>query len=155
MDTELSEWNIKNIHALILKEINNSNAGKYRNENVSIIGATQVPIDYINVPEEMEKLIIKYNDWEEYHSLIRAALLHGEFVFIHPFIDSNGRIARLLMNYEAMKNGYLLIIIRKDIRFKYYEALDKAMVFHDYTEFVKLVVEEEIKMLDRYLELIG
>ena len=134
MDTELSEWNIKNIHALILKEINNSNAGKYRNENVRITGATQVPIDYINVPEEMEKLIIKYNDWEEYHFLIRAALLHGEFVFIHPFIDSNGRTARLLMNYEV---------------------LDKAMVFHDYTDFVKLVVEEEIKMLDRYLELIG
>ena len=59
------------------------------------------------------------------------------------------------MNFETMKNGYLPVIIRKDIRFKYYEALDKAMVSHDYTDFVKLVVEEEIKMLDLYLELIG
>ena len=154
-NTELSEWNIKNIHALILKEINNSNAGKYRTENVKITGATQIPIDYVKVPEEMEKLIIKYNDWKEYHPLIRSALLHGEFVFIHPFIDGNGRTARLLMNFEAMKHGYLPVIIRRDIRAKYYEALDKAMVFHDYTDFVKLVVAEEIRILNQYLELIG
>lgn len=154
-DTELSEWNIKGIHTLILKEIDNSNAGKYRTDNVRITGATQIPIDYIKVPEEMEKLIIKYNNWEEYHPLIRATLLHGEFVFIHPFIDGNGRTARLLMNFEAMKSGYLPIIIRKDIRVKYYDALDKAMVSHDYTDFIKLVVEEEIRILDQYLELIG
>ena len=154
-DMELSEWNIKNIHALILKEINNNNAGKYRTENVKITGATQIPVDYIKVSEEMEKLIIKYNGWEDYHPLIRAALLHGEFVFIHPFIDGNGRTARLLMNFEAMKSGYLPIIIRKDIRAKYYEALDNAMVYHNYTEFVKLVVAEEIRILDQYLELIG
>jgi len=154
-NTELSEWNIKNIHTLILKEINNNNAGKYRSENVMITGATQVPVDYLKVPEEMEKLIIKYNDWDKYHPLIRAALLHGEFVFIHPFIDGNGRTARLLMNFEAMKCGYLPIIIRTDIRSRYYEALDKAMVSHDYTEFIKLVVEEEIRILDQYLDLIG
>lgn len=153
-DTELSEWNIKNIHALILKEIDNNNAGKYRNANVKITGATQNPVDYLKVPEEMEKLIIKYNDWDKYHPLIRVALLHGEFVFIHPFIDGNGRTARLLMNFEAIKCGYLPIIIRTDIRAKYYETLDKAMVSHDYTDFIKLVVEEEIRMLDRYLELI-
>ena len=154
-DTELSEWNIKNIHSLILKEIDNNNAGKYRTDNVRITGATQIPVDYIKVPEEMERLIIKYNNWEEYHPLIRATLLHGEFVFIHPFIDGNGRTARLLMNFEAMKSEYLPIIIRKDIRAKYYEALDKAMVSHDYTDFIKLVVAEEIKMLNQYLELIG
>lgn len=102
----------------------------------------------------MEKLIIKYNDWEEYHPLIRATLLHGEFVFIHPFVDGNGRTARLLMNFEAIKSGYLPIIIRKDIRVKYYETLDKAMVYHDYTDFIKLIVEEELRMLDQYLELI-
>ena len=103
----------------------------------------------------MEKLIIKYNNWEEYHPLIRATLLHGEIVFIHSFVDGKGRTARLLMNFEAMKSGYLPIIIRKDIRAKYYDALDKAMVAHDYTDFIKLVVEEEIRILDRYLELIG
>ena len=154
-DTELSEWNIKNIHTLILKEIDNSNAGKYRMENVIISGASQIPPDYLKVPDEMEKLIIRYNSWTDYHPLIKAALLHGEFVFIHPFIDGNGRCARLLMNFEAMKNGYLPIIIKADIKARYYDALDKAMTSHDYTDFIKLIVEEEIKILDKYLELIG
>ena len=152
---QLSEWNIKNIHSIILKEIHSDNAGKYRNENVRISGAKHIPTEHIKVPEEMENLINNYKDWGNYHPLIKSALLHGEFVFIHPFIDGNGRTARLLMNFEAMKHGYLPIIIRKDARLKYYDALEKAAIEHDYTDFIKLIVEEEIKMLDEYLNLIG
>ena len=154
-NSSISEWNIKNIHALILKGIDNNNAGKYRLENVRISGATQIPIDYIKVPEAMEKLMIEYENWDDYHPLIKSALLHGEFVFIHPFVDGNGRTARLLMNFEAMKNGYLPIIIKANVRAKYYDTLDKAMTSHDYTDFIKLIVEEEIRMLDEYLKIIG
>jgi Fic family protein len=153
-DADISEWNIKNIHSLILKEIDNDNVGKYRLENVKISGATQVPTDYVKVSEEMEKLMYRYEEWDNYHPLVRSALLHGEFVFIHPFVDGNGRTARLLMNFEAMKSGYLPIIIKADVRAKYYDALDKAMVEHDYTDFIKLIVEEENKILDQYLEMI-
>lgn len=154
-DNELTEWNIKNIHGLILKEIDSANAGRYRNENVRISGSKLVPPDYLKVPEEMEKLICRYDEWDNYHPLVRSALLHGEFIFIHPFIDGNGRTARLLMNFEAMKNSYLPIIIRKEVRSKYYDALEKASSTHDYTDFVKLIVEEENRILDQYLELIG
>ncbi len=154
-NTELLEWNIKNLHALILKGIDNQNAGKYRQEKVVISGATQKPVDYVQVPEKMEKLILEYDEWQQFHPLIRAALLHGEFVFIHPFVDGNGRTARLLMNFEAMKSGYLPIIIRAEERTRYYDALDKAMANHDYTDFVKLIVEEENKILDQYLTLVG
>lgn len=154
-DKGLTEWDIKSIHSLILKEIDNENAGKYRYENVIISGATSKPCDYIKVPEEMEKLILRYEDWDDFHPLIRCALLHGEFVFIHPFIDGNGRTARLLMNFEAMKNGYLPIIIKKELRAEYYDALDKAHTTRDYTDFIKLIVKEEINMLDKYLEVIG
>lgn len=153
-DSAITEWNIKNLHALILKEIDNDNAGKYRLENVLISGASQVPVDYVKVSEEMEKLIYRYKNWYKYHPLVRAALLHGEFVFIHPFVDGNGRTARLLMNFEAMKNGYLPIIIKADLKAKYYDSLDKAMVEHDYTDFIKLIVEEENKILDKYLDVI-
>ena len=153
-DSAITEWNIKNLHALILKEIDNDNAGKYRLENVLISGASQVPVDYVKVSEEMEKLIYRYKNWYKYHPLVRAALLHGEFVFIHPFVDGNGRTARLLMNFEAMKNGYLPIIIKADLKAKYYDSLDKAMVEHDYTDFIKLIVEEENEILDKYLDVI-
>ena len=150
----ITEWNIKNIHQLVLKEIDDDNAGKYRDENVKIKGATHIPPDYLIVPELMEKLIINYEDWKKYHPIIRAALLHGELVKIHPFVDGNGRTSRLVMNLSLMNSGYLPVIVKKENRLEYYNALDKAHTTGDYTDFVKLVNELEIEMLNKYLELL-
>lgn len=150
----ISEWNIKNIHQLILKDIDNENAGRYRKENVTIKGATHIPPDYLKVSELMEKLILTYNTWSEYHPIIQAALLHGELVKIHPFVDGNGRTSRLLMNLDLMNSGYNPVIIKKESRLKYYEALDKAHTTGNYTDFVKLVTELEIEMLKKYIELL-
>ena len=150
----ITEWNIKNIHQLVLKEIDDDNAGKYRDENVKIKGATHIPPDYLIVPELMEKLIINYEDWKKYHPIIRAALLHGELVKIHPFVDGNGRTSRLVMNLSLMNSGYLPVIVKKEKRLEYYNALDKAHTTGDYTDFVKLVNELEIEMLNKYLELL-
>lgn len=150
----ISEWNIKNIHQLILKDIDNENAGRYRKENVTIKGATHIPPDYLKVPELMEKLILTYNTWNEYHPIIQAALLHGELVKIHPFVDGNGRTSRLLMNLDLMNSGYNPVIIKKESRLKYYEALDKAHTTGNYTDFVKLVTKLEVEMLKKYLELL-
>ena len=150
----ISEWNIKNIHGLVLKEIDDDNAGKYRNENVKIKGATHIPPDYLIVPELMENLVLNYENWDKYHPIIRAALLHGELVKIHPFVDGNGRTSRLVMNLSLMNSGYLPVIVKKDKRLEYYNALDKAHTTGDYTDFVKLVNKLEIEMLNKYLELL-
>ena len=150
----ISEWNIKNIHQLILKDIDNENAGRYRKENVTIKGATHIPPDYLKVPELMEKLILTYNTWSEYHPIIQAALLHGELVKIHPFVDGNGRTSGLLMNLVLMNNGYNPVIIKKESRLKYYEALDKTHSTGNYTDFVKMVTKLEVEMLKKYLELL-
>ena len=150
----ISEWNIKNIHQLVLKEIDDDNAGKYRTENVTIKGATHIPPDYLIIPELMEKLILNYQDWDKYHPIIKAALLHGELVKIHPFIDGNGRTSRLVMNLYLMNSGYLPVIVKKEKLLEYYNALDKAHITGDYTDFVRLVNELEIEMLNKYLELL-
>jgi len=144
----LSEWNIKNIHGLILKQIDNQNAGKYRMENVVIGGAIHVPPKHYEVDLLMQNLIMEYKEeWQPFHPILRATLLHGEFVKIHPFIDGNGRTSRLLLNFELMKNGYTPIIIKKENRAQYYEVLDLAhttMDYHPFLEFVaKLVIESE------------
>ena len=153
-DNPITEWNIKNIHTLILKEIDNENAGRYRSENVTIKGATHVPPDFVKVPELMEKLILNYKTWNKYHPIIQATLLHGEFVKIHPFVDGNGRTSRLIMNLDLMKHGFNPVIIKKENRLQYYEALDKAHTTKDYTDFVKLINGLEIEMLKKYLELL-
>ncbi|WP_038471766.1 Fic family protein [Candidatus Izimaplasma bacterium HR1] len=139
---EISEWNIKNVHSLILKDIDNKNAGKYRNENVIISGASHIPPNHVVLQELMQKLIIEYNkEWNEFHPVIKACLLHGEFVKIHPFIDGNGRTARLILNFELMKYGYTPIIITKTKRAEYYDTLDYAHTTMDYSKFIKLVSE--------------
>lgn len=154
-NNELSEIDIKNIHAIVLKGIDNENAGRYRIENVIISGASHIPPDAIIVPESMEKLIYRYDEWKEkYHPIIVAALLHAEFVKIHPFIDGNGRTARLLMNFEVMKNGYPPIIIKNEERHKYYDALDVGALTGDYTDFVKMVTKQAEEMIDLYLKII-
>lgn len=150
----ITEWNIKNIHQLILKGIDDENAGRYRRENVTIKGATHIPPDYIKIPELMEKLILNYETWNKYHPIIQAALLHGELVKIHPFVDGNGRTSRLIMNLDLMNHGYNPVIIKKANRLEYYEALDKAHTTMDYTDFIKLINKLEIEMLNKYLELL-
>ena len=150
----ITEWNIKNIHQLILKGIDNENAGRYRKENVTIKGATHIPPDFVKIPELMEKLILNYETWNKYHPIIQAALLHGELVKIHPFVDGNGRTSRLIMNLDLINHGYNPVIIKKENRLEYYEVLDKAHTTGDYTDFIKLVTKLEIEILKKYLELL-
>lgn len=136
----ITEWNIKNIHQLILKDIDNLNAGKYRNENVLISGAKHIPPNHIIVSDQMQKLVYEMQtSWSNYHPIVKATLLHGEFVKVHPFIDGNGRTARLLLNFELMRNGYPPVVIKKENRLEYYDALDTAHTTYDYTKFIGLV----------------
>ncbi len=153
-DNPITEWNIKSIHRLVLKDIDDKNAGRYRRENVTIKGATLIPPDHLKVPELMEKLILCYECWNDFHPIIQAALLHGELVKIHPFVDGNGRTSRLIMNLDLMNHGFNPVIIKKENRLEYYEALDKAHTTGDYTNFVKLITRLEIEVLEKYLELL-
>lgn len=137
---DISEWNIKSIHSLIMKEIDNMNAGRYRSENILISGAKHIPPKHFEVSYLMQKLIGEYqNEWKMYHPVVRATLLHGEFVKIHPFIDGNGRTARLLLNFELMKGGYAPIIIKNEQRARYYDVLDLAHTTMNYGPFLDLV----------------
>lgn len=81
------------------------------------------------------------NNWATYHLVVRATLLHGEFVKIHPFVDSNGRTSRLLLNFELMRAGYPPIIIKNESRATYYEVLGLAHTTMNYGPFLKLVAE--------------
>ena len=154
-NVKLSEYDIRSVHYLILKEIDSTNAGKYRNENVFISGAKHVPPIYINVPYEMQKLIDKYQSWKDFHPVVRACFLHGEFVKIHPFIDGNGRTARLLLNFELIQSGYPPVVIKTENRADYYDALDKAHTTNNYTDFIKIIVDLVNESENLYLYLIG
>ena len=149
----LSEWQIKSIHRLIRKRIEDDYAGRYREQKVIIAGAKHIPPEPILIKEQMENLIKWYErEGITLHPVERAALLHINFVGIHPFIDGNGRTSRLLLNLELMKNGYPAIVIRNENKLAYYIALDKAHTTGDNQDFVGIVVDELNRSLDIYLK---
>lgn len=149
-----SEHLIKSIHQLVLKNIDANNAGVYRRENVLIAGAEHRPPDYLQVPGQMTALVQAYQDFSG-HPIERAARLHVDFVKIHPFVDGNGRTARLLMNFDLMKAGFLPVIFKAADRLAYYEALDKAHTKNDYGDFLQLSAHAETVALDNVLSLLG
>ena len=154
-DEKLSERQIKKIHYLILKGIDDENAGKYRSEKVVISGAEHIPPAHLLIHDQMEELINWYNDkGSALHTIERAARLHTDFVKTHPFIDGNGITARILLIFELMKAGYPIIIIKNEDRVRYYESLDKAHTTGDYSDFIDLVCEALNRSLDLYLEIL-
>lgn len=149
----LTEWQIKSIHRLILKGIEDEHAGVYRKENVIISG--HIPPDAVQIQSQMEQFANWYElEGQELHPIERASIIHIDFVGIHPFIDGNGRTARLLLNFELMKNGYPPIVIQKESRSEYYTALDHAHTSKDNTMFVSLVTGILEQTFDMYLRLV-
>lgn len=124
---EISENLIKKLHKLILEKIYDEAKGQYRKENVRILGAIKSPPQAVKVPKLMKEFIeyIKKNP-EKLNPLEFAAMLHYKLVEIHPFIDGNGRVSRLLMNLLLMKHRYPITIILKVDRKKYYTTLKEA-----------------------------
>ncbi len=146
----------QSIHHLILKNIDDENAGVYRSMNVTISGADHVPPDYIQVKSEMNEFINWYKDKGlQLHPVERAARVHADFVKIHPFIDGNGRTSRLLMNLELMKNGFPPVVLPVEKRFEYYEALDTAHTKDNYDPFLSLISNTVKKGFDPYWFALG
>ena len=151
-----SEWQIRNIHQLILKNIDDENAGRYRQQNVLISGATNTPPDYTLLNDKMAQFIDWYNtEADLIHPIARAAKVHADFVGIHPFIDGNGRTSRLLMNLELMKAGYPPCVITVENRLAYYEALDQWMAFGKTEAFNQLVADAVLEGFKPYQVVLG
>lgn len=146
----LSEWQIKNIHSLIMKGIVQEEAGRYRRENVVISGASTTPPDFLHLDREMQQLIHWHEQSAPTNVIERAAELHARFVKVHPFVDGNGRTGRLLMNFELMKEGYPPAVIRKEDRLAYYDALDEACLAGDHGPITDLVADAVLRSLEIY-----
>jgi len=123
---KITERNVREIHSLILKEIDSKYSGRYRDIQVRISGSAHTPPEPLLVQESMERFSMERLLDTEDHPVIQAAMAHFELVSIHPFVDGNGRTARLLMNLILIKNGYFPTIILKNDRKKYYDALEKG-----------------------------
>lgn len=123
----IAAFQVRQIHKLILSQIDDENAGQYRKTNVRIAGATLIPPEAWDVPQRM-------SDWENWlkeaeramHPVEVAALAHHQLTAIHPFVDGNGRTARLVMNLILFRAGYPPAVILRANRQQYYRVLSQA-----------------------------
>lgn len=145
---------ILDYHEIILKGINEDWAGRYRNQQVLISGAKHIPVNPQKVYDEMNAFILKSDQSSTLHPVERAALIHTELVRIHPFVDGNGRTARLVMNLELMKSGYPIVVVEVEDKARYCSLLDSGHVSGDYNGFVAFIAEKAEKSLNLYLSII-
>jgi Fic family protein len=123
----VQEKDVLELHAVILDKIDPQNAGFYRHEQVYITGTKHVPPGWKAVPEKMRLVLKELNSREKGCKAVESAVrLHHQLAWIHPFVDGNGRLARLLTNLRLMRAGFPPLVLLKRTRKTYYSDLEKA-----------------------------
>lgn len=153
----IDKRSLLDIHRLVLKSIDSENAGKYRKVGVRISGSDHVPPDALLLDQLMDDFYNYYlKNKNTLHPVILAAEMHERLVSIHPFIDGNGRTARLLMNFILMNNGYTVTILKGDLnsRLAYYQALEQVQVHNDPTPFYLMIIDKVRESLVEHLEMV-
>lgn len=123
-----------------------SDLAGYRNHQVYIGGSMHTPLNKEAVRDSMAVLFQLLA--EEKEAFVRAVLGHFIFVFIHPYMDGNGRIGRLLMNVMLASGGYPWTVIPVEQRDEYMKALEIASVkgnIEPFAKFVGILVAEGMK----------
>lgn len=153
--SDITEANIKELHRLFYYRIDETQAGKYRKKKVIITGTTFIPPAPEQIPDLMKSLILEIpDDRAKHHPVEFAAILHRKLVTIHPFIDGNGRAARLLMNLALLQAGYPVTIIPPVLRREYLDTLNKTHKrdFKTFNKFIAGCCYESAKEYLRLLE---
>ena len=153
----ITENDILTIHNIILKGIDDFNAGHYRNVPVRISGSNVILPNHRKVPDLMKEFEIwmsniKYDNSDNIDAIMNAAEAHYKLVTIHPFIDGNGRTARLLMNLILLINGYPPAIIRPIDRLSYISALEKGQLGGSKEDYFKIIMKSINRSFDIYLK---
>ncbi|MBW6517466.1 MAG: Fic family protein [ANME-2 cluster archaeon] len=138
---------IQKIHEIVTAGILEE-AGRYRTKNVRITGAKKTPSDWSKVVQLMDVLIENIEKSEK-NPIETSAFLHHRFVEIHPFIDGNGRVARLLTNLYLIGLGYSPIVIKTEDRTKYYRYLKAADAGNPgpFANFIAKAIDESFTLL--------
>jgi Fic family protein len=146
----ITERRILDIHALVLRSIDDRNAGAYRSVPVRIAGSRTVLPAPVKVPASMAE----FGRWIGHAAPTpeNAFAAHYRLVSIHPFIDGNGRTARLLMNLLLFRGGYPPAVVPPERRGEYIDALERGQTTGDEAPFNEFMATQLVSGLDAYLD---
>ena len=144
---EISLRMIREFNSLVMV----NGGGTFKTLPNEIVGAKFETSPPYLVEEHLSKLIEDfYNSNEDI--IKRVAIFHANFEKIHPFPDGNGRTGRLLMNFELMKDGFPITIIKKEDREDYYNALEKAQTNGNYEDIINFIEKNVEQSFEFYFE---
>ncbi|QWC00556.1 Fic family protein [Mycoplasmatota bacterium] len=140
---------VKDLHQTLVDGI--INGGVYRSRDLFILGAKHVPPSYLKIYKKMDDYFERLKS-SDLKGLERAAYAHLQFLKIYPFVDANGRLARLLLNYELELQDYLPISISKELQDDYFDAIDEYKINKKIQPFIDFLVKIEIKRIKEYIK---
>ncbi len=137
-EAEISLSLILFLHKLLISNIRDDIAGRFRQGNEWVRVGTHIGADPNDVERLLTGMLTSYHAGAHEHIVRRVARLHLTFEHIHPFCDGNGRIGRALNNYILIREGYVPINVAFVNRARYYDA------FKEFQDAGKTGVMEEI-----------
>lgn len=138
------------LHRIILTGLQDEAAGRFRTRSVVISGAKHKPPEAKFVPGLVDRMIEKMNKCTDVHPVVLATWTHACLAAIHPFLDGNGRTARLWQDVVLLRNRLTCAIIQPPDRREYFEALE-ASDDGEFSALLQLVARRLLRTLDIYL----
>ncbi len=145
-NAELDENALKDLHQILAEGMPNV-GGLYRNVNISVKGSSHTPCSHEKVYDRMDKYFAFLADEPKGNLMEYIAYSHVQLAKIHPFLDCNGRLARLVLNYELIKHGFMPVVIKAEDHDKYIAAIETFKVEKEILPFVNFLTELEINAL--------
>ena len=154
-EKDITEQTILKLHHMLYNNIDEAKSGKYRDCNVLITGSEYELPKYDKLPELMQEFCAEIPvKKENLHPVEFSAWLHERLVSIHPFIDGNGRTARLIMNLALLQAGYNIITIPPVVRNDYIFGLQEAQLKNNIQPFTNFISEMVLEAQKEYLRII-
>ena len=151
---DLSMQTILTWHKKLFEETKPDIAGRVRTHQMAISGSQFMPPS----PVEVQPLLREFYRWYDrnkrsMHPVELAAEVHLRFVTIHPFVDGNGRMSRLLMNFVLNRHGFPLLNIPYKGRRGYYNALERSQVKENDSTFIQWLFRRYLKEYSAYVKI--
>ncbi|OGJ08066.1 cell filamentation protein Fic [Candidatus Nomurabacteria bacterium RIFCSPLOWO2_02_FULL_44_12] len=137
-EQELTLGVILMLHKMLISNIRDNIAGRWRIKNEYVKVGSHIAPAPKEVVKRLQGMLAEYNGSSHENIIKRIARLHLTFEYIHPFVDGNGRIGRVLNNYLLIREGFVPINIKFIDKKKYYQA------FKEFDEKDRTNIMEEI-----------
>jgi len=126
------------LHKMLLTNIRDNVAGRFRKDNEMVRVGNHIAIPPEFITQRIGESIVQFNSDIITPYIHKIARFHNEFENIHPFIDGNGRIGRVLNNYLFIRAGFPTIIVRNKEKQTYYNALRSYDASHDFKPMIRI-----------------